>query len=142
MSMKAGNNCIYKVGVPTDTATTDGASVNVPFTGSGYVVEKVYVSKSRVLSTGATANNATATFGVFGSTGGAGGSGPIIVADAALTTHTGITVVSSRTVAATALTPIVTAPTLYLRTGTASGVTGSGVDVTITYTPIPPIPRP
>lgn len=139
MSMKAGNNCIYKVGVPTDTATTDGASVVVPFTGSGYVVENVYVSKSRILSTGATANNATATLGVFGAT---GGGAPVIVADAALTTHTGITVVSSRTVAATALTPIVTASTLYLRTGIASGVTGSGVDVTIVYTPIPPIPRP
>ena len=139
MSMKSGLNCIYAVGVPTDTATTDGASVVVPFTGSGYVVEKVYVSKSRVLSTGATANNATATFGVFGAT---GGNAPIIVADAALTTHTGITIVSSRTVATTAMTPIVTASRLYLRTGTGSGVTGSGVDVTITFTPIPPIPRP
>jgi len=139
MSMKGGLNCIYAVGVPTDTATTDGASVHVPYTGSGYVVEKVYVSKSRVLATGATANNATATFGVFGA---AAGAAPVIVADAALTTHTGITVVSSRTVAATAVTPIVTASTLYLRTGTPSGVTGSGVDVTITFTPIPPIPRP
>ena len=139
MSMKGGNNCIYAVGVPTDTATTDGASVKVPFTGSGYVVEQVYVSKSRVLSTGATANNATATLGVFGAT---GGGAPIIVANAALTTHVDNTIVSSRTVAATAVTPIVTASTLYLRTGTASGVTGSGVDVTIAYTPIPPIPRP
>lgn len=139
MSMKAGNNCIYAVGVPTATATTDGATVAVPFTGSGYIVEKVYVSKSRVLATGATADNSTATFGVFGA---AAGAAPVIVADAALTTHTGITVNSSRTVAATALTPIVTATTLYLRTGTASGVAGSGVDVTIVFTPIPPIPRP
>lgn len=139
MSIKSGNNCIYVVGVPSDTATTDGASVNVPFTGSGYVVEKIYVSKSRVLATGATANGATATLGIFGA---AAGASPTIFANAALAGLTGSTIVLSLTPAATALTPIVTASTLYFRTGTASGVAGSGYDVTLVFTSIPPIPRP
>ena len=54
-----------------------------------------------------------------------------------MTTHTGSTIVSSRTVAATGTTPLVTAKTLYIRTGTASGVTGSGVDVIIEYSVLP-----
>ena len=41
------------------------------------------------------------------------------------------TIVSERTVAATAITPIVTADKLYLRVGTASGVAGSKVKVAI-----------
>jgi hypothetical protein len=113
--------------------------VNVPFTGSGYVIEKIYISKSRILSTGATANGATATLGIFGA---AAGAAPVIFADAALTGLSGSTIVLSLTPAATALTPIVTASTLYIRVGTGSGVTGSGLDVTLVFTPIPPIPRP
>lgn len=139
MSIKSGNNCIYAIGVPSDTATTDGLSINVPYTGSGYVVEKIYVSKSRILATNVTANGATATLGIFGA---AAGGSPTIFANAALTGLTGNTIVLSLTPAATALTPIVTATTLYFRTGTASGVTGSGYDVTLVYTPIPVIPRP
>lgn len=63
--------------------------------------------------------------------GGAGGTGTVIVADAALTTHTAANVASARTVAATALTPIVTDDKLYIRVGTASGVAGSTIDVVI-----------
>jgi hypothetical protein len=134
MPLQDSYACLVVKAVPTDTATTDGASVDVPFTGSGYVVRAVHVYNSRILSTGATADNSTATLGVFGAS---GGSSPTIVANAALTTHTGKTIVSSRTVAATATTPIVTASTLYIRTGTASGVTGSGVDVVIEYSALP-----
>lgn len=76
----------------------------------------------------ASGNNATATLSVRGT---AGGSGTSIVADAALTTHTGATVVSERTVAATGVTPLVTDDILYIRVGTASGVSGSTIDVAI-----------
>ncbi|MBK8200338.1 MAG: hypothetical protein IPK75_18480 [Acidobacteria bacterium] len=134
MALQDAYPCVVVKAVPTDTATTDGASVDIPYTGNGYVVRAVYFYNSRILSTGATANNATATLGVFGAS---GGSSPTIVADAALTTHTGSTIVSSRTVAATGTTPLVTAKTLYIRTGTASGVTGSGVDVIIEYSVLP-----
>lgn len=73
-------------------------------------------------------SSATATLSVRG---GAGGTGTSIVADAALTTHTGPTVVSARTVAATGMTPVVTDDILYLRVGTASGVAGTTVDVAV-----------
>lgn len=73
-------------------------------------------------------SSASATLSVRG---GAGGTGTSVVADAALTTHTGATVVSSRTVAATGLTPVVTDDVLYVRVGTASGVAGSTIDVAI-----------
>lgn len=63
--------------------------------------------------------------------GGAGGTGTVIVSDAALTTHTAANVASARTVASTALTPIVTDDKLYVRVGTASGVAGSTIDVVI-----------
>ena len=76
----------------------------------------------------ASGNNSSATLSVRGS---AGGSGTSIVADAALTTHTAANVVSSRTVAATGLTPVVTDDVLYVRVGTASGVSGSTIDVAI-----------
>lgn len=134
MALQDGYPCVVVRAVPTDTATTDGASVNIPFTGKGYVVRAVYVYDSRILATNATADNSTATLGVFGA---AGGSSPTIVSNAALTTHTGNTVVSSRTVAATGATPIVTAKTLYFRTGTASGVAGSGVDIMVEYSILP-----
>ena len=73
-------------------------------------------------------SSASATLSVRGTEGGAGTS---IVADAALTTHTGATVVSARTVAATGVTPVVTDDVLYIRVGTASGVAGSTIDVAI-----------
>jgi hypothetical protein len=103
----------------TDVASTDGFILDIPSRGSGNVVKYITVY-------GATGNNATATLGVFTA---AGGTGVTIVADAALTTHTGATIVSERTVAATAVTPIVTADKLYFRVGTASGVAGSKVKV-------------
>lgn len=134
MALQDAYPCLIVKAVPTDTATTDGASVDVPFTGSGYAVRRVTVYNSRIGSTGATVNGATATLGVFGA---AGGSSPTIVADAALTGLTGKTIVLDRTVAATALTPIVTARTLYIRTGTASGATGSVVDMAIEYSVLP-----
>lgn len=130
MPMKDGNNFLYALSVATDTATTDAATITVPAGCRGIVINKVLVYNSRILATGATADNSTATIGVFGA---AAGASPTIVANAAMTTHTDNTIVSSRTVAATGTTPIVTAKTLYIRVGTASGVSGSGVSVTVEY---------
>lgn len=131
MPVRDGFPSVTVTAIPTDTATTDGASFTLPVPGGvGYVVKNVYVHNSRVLATGATANGATATLGIFT---GAGGTGNTIVANAALTGLTGSTIVLASTVAATALTPKVTSPTLYFRTGTASGVSGSGIDVTVSY---------
>lgn len=134
MPLQDSYPCLFVEGVLTDTASTDAAIVQVPYTGSGYAVRRVTVYNSRVLSTGATANGATATLSVRGTAGGAGTS---IVADAALTGLTGKTIVLDRTVAATALSPIVTDRNLYIRVGTASGVTGSAIDVVIEYTALP-----
>lgn len=108
--------------VKTDGATTDAAVINIPVNGKGYVVKYVTVYNAQGGS------SALATLGVFGA---AAGAGAAIVADAALTGVTGATVVSERTVAATAITPAVTADNLYVRIGTASGVAGSTVDVVI-----------
>lgn len=112
----------FAKGVRTDAATTDAAIIEIPQVGAGYVVTSVLVYNA----TGG--SSATATLGVFGA---AAGASPTIVADAALTTHTGATIVSSRTVAATAATPVVTADRLYVRIGTASGVAGTAVDIAI-----------
>jgi hypothetical protein len=120
--------------VPTDVASTDGFALTVPYTGVGYTVRRVTVYNSRVGSTGATCNGATATLSVRGTAGGAGTS---IVADAALTGLTGSTIVLDRTVAATGISPAVTDKILYLRTGTASGVTGSVIDVVVEWAPLP-----
>ena len=113
-------DCLGFRQIATDVAATD-FEIDMPARGLGNVVKYVTVY-------GATGNNATATLGVFGSTAGAGA---VIVADAALTTHTGSTIVSERTVAATAITPAVTADKLYVRVGTASGVAGSKVWVAL-----------
>lgn len=121
-------------GVKTDTASTDAFQLRVPFTGKGYTVRRVTVYNSVIGSTGATANGATATLGVFGSAAGAGTS---VVANAALTGLTGSTIVLDRTVAATGISPIVTDPILYIRVGTASGVTGSEIDVVVVIEPLP-----
>ena len=134
MALQDSYQCLSIKGILTDTASTDAAIVAIPFTGAGYAVRRVTVYNSRILSTGATANGATATLSVRGTAGGAGTS---IVADAALTGLTGSTIVLDRTVAATALTPIVTDKNLYIRVGTASGVTGSAIDVTIEYSALP-----
>lgn len=109
----------YAKAVPTATASTDAAIINIPC--------KRYVIKG-VTCYNASGNNGSATLSVRGTAGGAGTS---IVADAALTTHTGATVVSERTVAATGVTPEVTDDNLYIRVGTASGVAGSTIDVAI-----------
>ena len=105
--------------VPTATASTDAAQINIPC--------KRYVIKG-VTCYNASGNNSSATLSVRG---GADGTGTSIVADAALTTHTGATVVSERTVAATGVTPEVTDDILYVRVGTASGVAGSTIDVAV-----------
>lgn len=105
--------------VPTATAATDAATINIPC--KNYIITGVYCYN-------ASGNNSSATLSVRGS---AGGSGTSIVADAALTTHTAANVVSSRTVAATGLTPVVTDDVLYVRVGTASGVAGSTIDIAI-----------
>lgn len=108
--------------VPTDTATTDAATIDVPVNGSGYVV-------TAVLAYNSSGDNTLATLGVFGA---AGGTGAAIVANAALgATHAASTGVTSRTVAATATTPAVTADSLYIRVGTASGVADSTIDVVV-----------
>lgn len=106
--------------IKTDTATTDAAIVNIP--ANRYIITDVVVFNAQGGS------SASATLSVRGSAGGAGTS---VVADAALTTHTGATVVSKRTLAATATTPIITDDNLYVRIGTASGVAGTTVDVAI-----------
>lgn len=105
--------------MPTATASTDAATINIPC--KNYIITGVYCYN-------ASGSNASATLSVRGS---AGGSGTSIVADAALTTHTASNVVSSRTVAATGLTPVVTDDVLYVRVGTASGVAGSTIDIAI-----------
>lgn len=111
----------FRKRILTDTANTDFA-IDVPVGGtSGFIVDSVVVYN-------ATGNLATATLGVFT---GAGGTGATIVADAALTGLTGATVVLQRTVAATAVTPQVSADTLFVRIGTASGVAGGTIDVVI-----------
>lgn len=134
MALQEGYPCVYVRAVPTDTATTDGAYVDIPNAAQGYAVRRVTVYKSRLASTGATVDGATATLGLFT---GAGGTGVTIVANAALTGLTGSTIVLDRTVAATALTPLVTATRIYLRTGTASGTTGTVIDVAIEYSVLP-----
>lgn len=108
--------------VKTDTASTDAAIINIPVVGKGYVIKAVAVYNALGGS------SALATLSVRGTAGGAGTS---IVADAALTTHTGATIVSERTVAATGVTPAVTDDNLYVRITTASGVAGTTVDVAI-----------
>jgi hypothetical protein len=114
--------CLGFAQIRTDTAATDAGSIDIPSRGLGNVLKFVAVYNALGGS------SATATLGVFG---GAGGTGAVIVADAALTTHTGQTVVSERTVAATGVTPAVTADRLYFRVGTASGVPGSSVCVAV-----------
>ena len=107
--------------VPTDGATTDAAPCK------NYIITGVYCYN-------ASGNNGSATLSVRGTAGGAGTS---IVADAALTTHTAANVVSSRTVAATGVTPVVSDDLLYIRVGTASGVAGSTIDVAIVGLALP-----
>lgn len=108
--------------IATDVASTDAAIIDIPSRGAGNVV--LYVT-----AYSATGDNTLATLGVFTS---AAGAGVTIVANAALgATHAASTGVTQRTVAGTALTPLVTADKLYLRVGTASGVSGSKVKVAI-----------
>lgn len=111
--------------MPTATASTDAATINIPC--KSYIITGVYCY-------GASGNNSSATLSVRGS---AGGTGTSIVADAALTTHTAANVVSSRTVAATGVTPIVADDLLYVRVGTASGVAGSTIDIAIVGIELP-----
>lgn len=113
--------------IPTDVAATDYA-LTIPQVGKGYTVRRVTCYNA----TGG--SSATATLSVRGSTGGTGTS---VVADAALVTHVDNTIVSDRTVAATGVTPIVDDPVLYIRIGTASGVTGSKIDVVVVIEPLP-----
>lgn len=107
----------------TDTATTDVATLDLPIGGGkGYIIDSVVCYNS-------SGDNTLATLGVFTA---AAGAGVTIVANAALgATHAAATGVTQRTVAATAVTPKVTAEQLYIRVGTASGVAGSTIDVVI-----------
>lgn len=107
-------------GVKTDTASTDAGVIDIPC--------KNYVVKGFTVYNAQGGSSATATLSVRG---GAGGTGTSVVADAALTTHTGPTIVSERTVAATGVTPMVSDDKQYIRIGTASGVDGTTVDVAI-----------
>ncbi len=134
MALQMEYPCLLVETILTDTATTDAATLTIPYTGSGIVINKIFVYDSRLVTTGATANNATATLAVFTA---AAGGGVTIVADAALTTHTGSTIVSSRTIAATATTPKVTATTLVFRVGTASGVANSCISASVEYSVLP-----
>lgn len=134
MALQDATNAFVCRGIRTDTASTDAFILPIPYTGKGYTVRRVTVYNSRLLATGATANNGSATLSVRGTAGGAGTS---IVSDAALTTVTGSTVVSDRTVAATGITPLVSDTNLYIRVGTASGVTDSAIDVVVVIEPLP-----
>lgn len=134
MPLQDSYQCLVAKKVKTDTASTDAYILPIPFTGSGYVVRRVAVYNSKLSTTGATANGATATLSIRGTAGGAGTS---IVANAALTGLTGSTIVLEPTVAATALTPIVSDPNLYIRVGTASGVANSVIDVQVEYSVLP-----
>ena len=111
--------------VPTDGATTDFPVV-VPFGGRGYIINRVLVTDALGGS------SALALLGLFTL---AGGTGTTIITAVALTTHTGPTLVSSRTIiAAAAQTTALTASTLFIRITTASGVVGTSVKVQIEYT--------
>ena len=134
MPVQDSYQCLIAKAVRTDTASTDAFILRVPYPGKGYIVRRVTCYNSRLVTTGATADNSTATLSVRGTAGGAGTS---IVADAALTALTGSTVVSDRTVAATGVTPLVTDKNLYIRVGTASGVTNSCIDVTVEWSALP-----
>lgn len=134
MPVQDSYNCLIAKAVKTDTASTDAYALTIPFTGKGYAVRRVTVYNSRLGTTGATANGATATLSVRGTAGGAGTS---IVADAALTGLTGSTIVLDRTVAATGISPLVTDPILYIRVGTASGVANSVIDVAVEISALP-----
>lgn len=134
MAIQDSRNCLVAKRIKTDTASTDAFILPIPFTGSGYIIKQITVYNSKLSSTGATANGATASLSIRGTAGGAGTS---IFADAALTGLTGSTIVLSLSPAATALTPIVTDPNLYIRVGTASGVALSLIDVAIEYSVLP-----
>lgn len=122
MPMFDSMNCLGYAEIATDTGSVDAAVIDIPSRGTGNVI--LYVT-----AYGATGDNTLATLGVFGA---AAGAGAVIVANAALgATHAASTGVSQRTVAGTALTPLVTADKVYLRVGTASGVAGSKVKVAI-----------
>ncbi len=118
MALKDGISLLgYAKGVKTDTAATDAAIIDLAASPAHVL---------GVIAYGANGNNATATLGVFTA---AAGGGTAVVADAALTTHTTALINSARTVAAPAIP--VTAPKLYVRVGTASGVAGSTIDVAV-----------
>lgn len=134
MPLQDAYACLVAKAIKTDTASTDAYALTIPYTGAGYIVRRVTAYKSRLGTTGATADNSLTTLSVRGTAGGAGTS---IVADAALTAFTGSTVVGDRTIAATGLTPLVTDKILYLRVGTASGVANSVIDVAVEISALP-----
>jgi hypothetical protein len=103
-------------------AIGDSDPINVPQVGRGYVVQAVYAYNG-------TGDNTLTAVGVFGAPAGAGA---VIVANAALgAAHATSSGVTARTVAATAVTPAVTADNLYVRVGTVSGIPGTTIDVVI-----------
>lgn len=127
MSMPQPQNVIPFGPISTATANTDFI-VNIPVAARGYTVRRVTCYDAQGGS------SASATLSVRG---GPGGTGTSVVADAALTTHTGPTVVSDRTVAATGVTPAVTDNNLYVRIGTASGVAGTSIRGYFVIEPLP-----
>jgi len=127
MSMIAPQNVIPFGPIGTATANTDFPVVIPVASSRGYTVRRVTCYDDQGGS------SASATLSVRGLPGGAGTS---VVADAALTTHTGATVVSDRTVAATGVTPAVLDPILYVRIGTASGVAGTSIRGYIVVEPL------
>lgn len=133
MAMTDAVPALYYKGLRTDTANTDAGYIDVPHNGKGYTVRRVTVYNSSLVTTGATANNATTELSVRG---GAGGTGTVVVSNAQLIGLTGNTIVQDRTVAATGISPAVTDTRLYLRIGAASGVTNSAIDVVIVIEPL------
>lgn len=129
MPLQEGYPGYVVIEVPTDVANTD-LEVQIPYTGYGFALRRATAYDSRLRSTGATADNSLATLGIFTL---AAGAGVALVANAALTTHTGNTIVSDRTVAAAALTPAVRVGSVFVRVGTASGVTGSAISLKLEW---------
>lgn len=114
-----------------NVTNTDVATVQIPYTGQGYLPTRITVYGFRTRADkndplNASANGATATIGVFTA---AAGGGTAIVANAVLTGATGNTIELSRTIAVTA---IQSATPLFIRVGTAAG-TACFADVLIEY---------
>jgi hypothetical protein len=121
MSLADGYPHLVVKNIPVSTATTDAATVVVPFGGRGYVVRAVTFYNAQ----GGSA--ATAQLGVFNQ---AAGGGTALVALATLGALTGASTAANATLA----TPVFqNANSLFIRVGTTSAPAGTTVDCIIEY---------